>query len=174
MLEPKLGENRFATFELEKPVTFEEGIVLHFTLDQKFQDNMHTLGKFRISVTDTMVPVDFGNSKAIIDIVKTPAEERSDEQKAALLKFFNDRDEDLLKKKKALVVAKKPLPEDPKIVALRGDLEDRKLPSPEDPKLARLKRAVSLSDQQLKNSRLTTAQDLSWALINSPAFLFNR
>ncbi len=171
---PKFGENRTATFEVEKPLTFEEGIVLHFTLDQKYQDSMHTLGKFRISVTDAMVPVDFGNSRAIIEVVNTPVEERTEEQKATLLKFFNDRDEDLQKKQKALVVAKKPLPEDPKIVALRGDLEDRKLPSPEDPKLARLKRAVSLSDQQLKNSRLTTAQDLSWALINSPAFLFNR
>jgi hypothetical protein len=29
------------------------------------------------------------------------------------------------------------------------------------------------SESQLGNARLTAAQDLAWALINSPAFLFN-
>ena len=30
-----------------------------------------------------------------------------------------------------------------------------------------------MSAQQLRTRRLTAAQDLAWALINSPAFLFN-
>ena len=38
----------------------------------------------------------------------------------------------------------------------------------------RLTKAVATSAEQQKNERLTGAQDLSWALINSPAFLFNR
>ena len=38
----------------------------------------------------------------------------------------------------------------------------------------RLKQAVAASAEQQKNERLTGAQDLAWALINSPAFLFNR
>jgi hypothetical protein len=33
---------------------------------------------------------------------------------------------------------------------------------------------VALSAKQLDSRRLTAAQDLAWALINSPAFLFNR
>ena len=40
--------------------------------------------------------------------------------------------------------------------------------------LATLKRAADLSTQQLQNARLIGAQDLAWALINNPAFLFNR
>lgn len=171
---PRTGENRVATFELETPLTFEEGMILHFTLDQQYQDNSHSLGKFRISITDAMSPVNFGNSKTILDIVAKPAEERTDEEQQTLLEFFNSRDDELQTKKKALVEAEKPLPEDPKLVELRAELEDRKKPVPEDPQLARLKRAVSLSEEQLQNSRLTTAQDLAWALINSPAFLFNR
>ena len=41
------------------------------------------------------------------------------------------------------------------------------------PRVAEYKRAVELSQQQLGNPRLTAAQDIAWALINNPAFLFN-
>jgi hypothetical protein len=43
-----------------------------------------------------------------------------------------------------------------------------------DPQLARLRADAALSTKQLEHSRLTFVQDLAWALINSPAFLFNR
>jgi hypothetical protein len=42
-----------------------------------------------------------------------------------------------------------------------------------DAKLIQLRRDVELSKAQLTTKRLTAAQDLAWALINSPAFLFN-
>ena len=43
-----------------------------------------------------------------------------------------------------------------------------------DSELARLQSAVQQSEDQMTNKRLIGVQDLAWALINSPAFLFNR
>jgi WD40 repeat protein len=43
-----------------------------------------------------------------------------------------------------------------------------------DGELARLTQAVAQHSNDRANSRLLGAQDLAWALINSPAFLFNR
>lgn len=43
-----------------------------------------------------------------------------------------------------------------------------------DGELPRLAKAVADAEAQSKNRRLVGAQDLAWALINSPAFLFNR
>ena len=57
--------------------------------------------------------------------------------------------------------------------ALQDALARAEKPLPEDPQLAVLKRAVTLSTKQLTNKRLYGAQDIAWALINNPAFLFN-
>jgi hypothetical protein len=43
-----------------------------------------------------------------------------------------------------------------------------------DAELAQLKQAVAEHEKQKGQGRLKGAQDLSWALINTPAFLFNR
>jgi hypothetical protein len=169
-----IGKNRVATFECKQPVGGDGGTVLQFTLDQQFADNMHTIGRFRISVTAAPPPVTFGLPENILQIVQTAADQRSDEQKQALLDYYKSIDGDLKAKQLALADAKKPRPEDPKLVDLRRRLADASQPLAVDPRLARMQRAVTLSTEQLQNARLTAAQDLTWALINSPGFLFNR
>ena len=91
-----------------------------------------------------------------------------------LADYFKSFDDELKAKQKALADAQQPRPEDPQLTALKTKVTELSQPLPIDPQLARLERSVQLSGDQLQNARLTTAQDLSWALINSPAFLFNR
>ena len=57
---------------------------------------------------------------------------------------------------------------------LRERIEQLKIPTPDDSRLVQLRTDVEASAQQVEHRRLTLAQDLAWALINSPAFLFNR
>jgi len=171
---PKLGENRTAVFETKDNVGSGPGL-LTITLEQQFQDGQHTIGRFRISVTKAPRPVNLdGLPKTIADILAVAADQRSDEQKAELLKFYRGLDNELKSREQALAEARKPRPVDPKLEQLRQVLAEVSKPLPIDPKLAELRGAVELSSRQLQNTRLTFAQDLAWALINSPAFLFNR
>jgi hypothetical protein len=66
-----------------------------------------------------------------------------------------------------------PLPEDEQVVILRKRIERLSQPLPDDSRLLRMRADAKESESQLSNARLTAAQDLAWALINSPAFLFN-
>jgi hypothetical protein len=65
------------------------------------------------------------------------------------------------------------LPEDDQAIVLAKRIERLSSPLPEDSRLIRLRADLKESEAQLVNGRLTAAQDLVWALINSPAFLFN-
>jgi hypothetical protein len=73
-----------------------------------------------------------------------------------------------------LTDARKPLPSDPKLKVLQERLTLAQKPVPLPPKIARLRRALGLSKGQLAKKRIVGAQDLAWAIINTPAFLFNR
>ncbi|MEZ5942806.1 MAG: DUF1553 domain-containing protein [Planctomycetaceae bacterium] len=171
---PQVGVNRVATFELAEPLTIEGDVIMHFTLDQKYQGKDHSIGRFRLSVTKAPAPLNFGVPEDVLAILKVPAAERNEEQSKAILDFFKKSDVEFANLQKALVAAKAQRPEDAKLVELRKVRDEVSQPLPVDPQLARLERAVKLSGEQLQNSRLTGAQDLAWALINSPAFLFNR
>ena len=50
---------------------------------------------------------------------------------------------------------------------------DREEPIRLDPYLVQLRVDAQASTRQTENTRLTVVQDLTWALINSPGFLFN-
>jgi hypothetical protein len=130
---PQMGQNQAAVFQLKQPLKLTEGMKLTFTLDQRFQDKQHNLGKFRLSVTTAKPPVVLTVlPEAVTAALAVPAEERTDAQKVVLRNHYLTLDKEYAQLKQALA----------------------EFGHPGDP-------------------RSIGAQDLTWALLNSPAFLFN-
>ena len=117
--------------------------------------------------------LDFGHPKNITDLLALAADKRDAKQKKTLKDYYNKQDAQLPNLTKAVADSKKPRPIDPKLKEYQDVLGRAQAPLLIDPKLSTLKRAVGLSTKQLPNKRLIGAQDIAWALINSPAFLFN-
>lgn len=170
---PQTGKNHVATFALKETLKNEDGALLAFKLVQNYRSNKHALGRFRLSITDDELPVDFGIPGEIELILSVVAGERTEEQRKQLESFFDGFDPELNKLRETLAEAEKPRPMDPKLTEKQERLARLEKPLPMDPKLKELKRAVELSSRQVENYRLTAAQDIAWALINNPAFLFN-
>ncbi len=130
---PQMGKSHVAVFELQTKVGGPEGTTFTVTLVQNFGSG-HNVGKFRISATTTKTPVLLQGSvpEAITKILETPEDQRTPDQRTAVLNHY------------------------------RGI----------DPELARLQRLVN--DYAIPaDARVLGAQDLAWAMLNSPAFLFN-
>ncbi len=171
---PHAGLTHWAVFETKAPAGFAGGTVLTFTFRQQFGKGQHTLGRFRLSVARAKPPVALGLADEYRRILATPAAKRQPAQQATLRRYFLSTDPQYTKLAKTLADSKKPLPTDPKLVELRNQLAEVSKPLAEDAQLAQLRQDLAMSTKQLANKRLTGAQDLAWALINSPAFLFNR
>jgi hypothetical protein len=169
----KVGEPHYARFSLAEPIASPDGATLVFTLQHRFREGM-SIGRFRLWATGSNEPLEQGLPDEVLAIAKRRATERTDDQKQQLAAYFRTIDPELLKKQQGLAKAKLPVPEDPKLKALKLVLANAELPVPIDPKLVQLRADAEMSKKQLANKRLTGAQDLAWAIINNPAFLFNR
>jgi WD40 repeat protein len=167
------GASHWAKFEIKEPVGFEGGTVLVFTLDQRYVDRKHSLGRFRLWVTTAVKPIALGLPAEISTVLAAPADQRTDQQKTTLLRHFAGKDEQWRKMSQAVAEAKKPLAPDAKLEEIKGRLAAVSQPVQTDPRIVQLRGDVEMSTQQQANKRLTMVQDLAWALINSPAFLFN-
>ena len=168
---PQTGRSHTAIFQLHDTIAGPGVFTIH--MEQNFPDGQHTLGRFRISVTNAPRPVSLGQPQKIAKILAVPSEKRTPKQKADLLARYRGLDVELKQRSEALAGAKQALPVDPKLVQLRDALAEAERPLPPDGKLEILRRDTDLSRSQLEKARLTFAQDLVWALVNSPAFLFN-
>jgi hypothetical protein len=169
---PVPGITHWATFETKEPLGLDGGTILTFTLRQTYNQNDFMLSRFRISVATEAAGL--GLSDELRAIVAVDAGMRTDGQKEYLTRFYKLTDPELKKKQKAVADAKKPLPIDPRLKELQESLTTVSKPVPLDPTLAQLRSDTKQSSDQVANARLTATQDLAWALINSPAFLFNR
>jgi hypothetical protein len=86
---PELGKSHFVVYTLKAPVTPAAGATIAFTLDQSSKYAQHVLGQFRILATAAEKPDDAAALPAsIAPIIKTPAEQRTKEQKDALAAYY--------------------------------------------------------------------------------------
>jgi hypothetical protein len=170
---PQPGVPHFAAFSLKKPLGDEKGMRLKFDL------NMPRTGKFNIArvrlwATTAAKPLNIGLPLAVAEALKTLAEVRSDKEKEAIAAYWKEADPALMKLNLTLGKNKLPLPIDPGVLERRDAQAKAELPIKLDPKLVQLRQDSTQSNTQFTNKRLTAAQDLAWALINSSSFLFNR
>ena len=172
-ISPELGKDHTALFETKENIGSAGGTRLKIVMNQQFQDGNHSLGKFRLSITTDPRPHHSGLPAPIASALAVPSDHRNPEQTKILTDYFRSIDPQLHRLQTDLAEAKSPLAEPADLKAARESLDKLLAQPPVSTRLANLERDVTLSSTQAANPRLTAAQDLTWALINSPAFLFN-
>ncbi|MSU64962.1 MAG: DUF1549 domain-containing protein [Opitutus sp.] len=169
---PRFGEPHYARFALAEPIGSAEGAMLIFQFMHQYRDGFG-IGRFRLWATTSGAPLELGLPEDILAALRPPATGRTAAQEDALVAYQRATDPSFRTRQQALAKAKLPVPEDPQLRELKAALAAAELPVALDPKLAQLRVDAALSAKQLSNRRLTGAQDLAWAIINNPAFLFN-
>ena len=168
------GQEHWITYQLEKPIDHKDGTILTFVIHQFHNAAEHRLGRFRISATThTGKTIPLGYSETLAAAATTDRAKRTESQKKLLSKHVGLNDPEWNKAVKGLATANKPVPPDDKLTKLQARKKSLEQPTKDTASIIRLRSDVGESKKQLKNLRLTAAEDLTWALINSPAFLFN-
>jgi cytochrome c553 len=93
-IDPQFGKDHAAVFETEKGVGFPGGTTLTFTLQFKFNGG-HNIGRPRLAITTARPPVALtgaGMPPKVMQILKTPSERRTAEQRAALALWYHTID----------------------------------------------------------------------------------
>jgi hypothetical protein len=170
---PATGQTHWATFRFKEPVKAEKGTKFVVKLISQYRDAAYVPGRFRVSFATDKNPVGLSIAEEYKSILTTPKDKRSKAQTDVLTKYFRGADGELQKHRDAVANASKALPIDPRFTELKSTVDEVSRPLAEDEKLVQLRADVAASQQQLANRRLTAAQDIAWALINSPAFMFN-
>lgn len=149
------------------------GTRLTFKLHQYHNAAEHRLARWRLSATQASEPITLGLPESFAAVLTIPAAERSDADTQPLLAHLNLTDPGLQDAQAKLAAARAAIPVDPRVTNLERQIAELGKPIEIDATLLRLRGDFEQSKAQLANRRLTAAEDLTWALINSPAFLFN-
>jgi WD40 repeat protein/mono/diheme cytochrome c family protein len=166
------GQPHWAAFKFEKPLGKPEGTLVRVSLFHDYQVP-YEIGRFRLWYTTHPSPAAEGLPADIAGIVKVPVGSRTPQQSARLTAHYRTLDAEMRKLDYELALARRPMPGDPKLREIEVALMRATKPTPTDSRLIQLRQDVEVSTRQLANRRLTGTQDLAWALINTPAFLFN-
>ncbi len=169
----QFGVPHYAALALNETIgDLEKGMRLRFEMHQP-RGGGFSIARFRIWVTTGSQPLNIGLPAPVAEALQKPASARDGAEKSALAAYWKEKDPELTKLRFVAVGIDRPLPTDPGIVQRRDAIAAAEMPIVLDPALVRLRQDVEQSQAQLANKRLTGAQDLTWALINTPAFLFN-
>ncbi|GAB5405355.1 MAG: DUF1549 domain-containing protein [Aureliella sp.] len=171
---PRGGTVHWASFSADNPIAIDGSATITVVLHQNHNAGDHRLGRFRISASKSAGEIGPGLPEEFAALLAVEEKDRKAETLGSLLAYLKKSDAPWQKLKRTVASKKKPLPEDAQLVKLRAEAQALSEETKDDAKLLVLRSDVAASQNQLKNKRLTLAQDLTWALINSPAFLFNR
>jgi hypothetical protein len=167
------GVEHWAVFALETPVSLQKGEVLQWRIHQVHNAENHRLGKFRLSVGQHEGDLNLGLPESFSTFASVPRESWNPELTKEGMNYIKVSSAELKGLQANVQKESQALPEDDQVIVLTKRIERLSTPLPEDSRLLRLRADAKESESQLGNGRLTAAQDLVWALINSPAFLFN-
>jgi mono/diheme cytochrome c family protein len=170
---PQAGVPHWAVFETKEPIDFDGDTQLTFSIHQFHNADQHRLAHFRISVTTDAGEIGLGLPEEFAWLDLIPVEKRTAENLKGLVAYQQVSDAERGKLASAVARLKGPLAEDGEVQRLQALQAKLETPTVDDPKVVQLRLDAAASQQQVENRRLTLAQDLTWALINSPAFLFN-
>ncbi|MDA1179060.1 MAG: DUF1553 domain-containing protein, partial [Planctomycetota bacterium] len=162
-----------ATLELAEAIVGDDPVTLQLTLKSVHADRI--AGRFRWSTTKQTGTIGPAVPWHISQLIDVPVTQRNRDHQELLSRYQQVTDLHFLQLTQEWERQATPLPPDATQVTLETQLHElRERPLPGDTVLKRLQDDLAESTQQVENQRLTAAQDLVWALINTPSFLFNR
>ncbi|MEO8269026.1 MAG: DUF1553 domain-containing protein, partial [Aureliella sp.] len=171
-LSPRNGTH-WASYQTQDPIDIEGGVVLTFTIHQMHDAAAHRLAHFRLSATTDAGELPLGLPEEFSVLQSLATDKRSPETLATLIEYWRANDTRRGELAQAVTTANQPLAADAELTILKTQIANLEKETPDDAKLLQMQLNATASASQLANRRLTLAQDLTWALINSPAFLFN-
>ena len=167
------GRRQVAAFQFKEALNAESPQKVTLRLAQKSADGF-LIGRFRVYFTTAADPLHEGVPVAITAAAAKPVAERAPAETALLADYIRSLTPEYWRLHRESAAAKVALAPDPRHTEMKTALEKVSAPIRLDPLLVQLRIDAEASKRQITDKRLTVVQDLAWALINNPAFLFNR
>ena len=167
------GTEHWAVFSIQEPVKLQPGEVIKWQIHQSHDAVDHRLGRFRLSVANHEGELALGLSDGLSAVSLLPKSSWNEAITKDSFAYLRTAAAESKKLNATLAKENQPLPEDEQVVTLKKRIERLSVPLKDDGRLVRLRSDVKESEIQRQRGRLTAAEDITWALINSPAFLFN-
>ncbi|MEQ1825687.1 MAG: DUF1549 domain-containing protein [Pirellula sp.] len=167
------GTDHWAVFATKEAVKLEPGDIIQWRIHQYHNAENHRMGRFRLSVGTYSGELTLGLSESLYAVAQVPKTSWTEATTKSSFQYLRVSSAEGKKLSTTVNKEKQPLPEDELVATLKKRVERLSVPLVDDGRLVRMRSDVKESETQLKQRRLTMAEDIMWALINSPAFLFN-